>query len=111
MPGNGLVLQAARGDRAVGSANVDSGPITIGSWSGATLPLDDEKLLPVQVVLDPVSEGRWRLTSLTEDGCRVNGRVVQRTFARPGRIASRWVRTKVAFAGDADESRRRARPP
>jgi hypothetical protein len=57
MAGEGLVLRAARGESPVGSCEADGGPVSIGRWSGATLQLDDEAILPVQVVLDPEDDG------------------------------------------------------
>lgn len=74
----GLVLRAARGPQPIGSWSVDDGPVSIGSWPGATLPLDDERVLPVHAVLDPEGNGRWRLIVLAPGGCTVNGRQVQR---------------------------------
>jgi hypothetical protein len=78
MSAEGLVLRAARGDQAVRSREIDDGPISIGSWAGATLPLDDASLAPVQAILDPDGRGRWRLICLTDEGCQVNGRPVRR---------------------------------
>jgi hypothetical protein len=84
MAGQGLVLQAVRGDRPVGSYEVTEGPVSIGSWSGATLSLDDAQLHPVHVVLDPEPEGRWRLIALSPEGCLVNGRQTRRAWVTRG---------------------------
>ncbi len=78
MAGEGLVLQAARGDQPAGSCTVGDEPVSVGSWRGATLPLDDADILPVHVVLDPDGEDRWRLVALHRDGCIVNGHRVRR---------------------------------
>lgn len=74
----GLVLRAARGPQPIGSWAIDDGPVSIGSWPGATLPLDDERVLPVHAVLDPEGNGRWRLIALAPEGCTVNGSTVRR---------------------------------
>lgn len=98
MSGEGLVLRAARGDQAVRSCSIDDGPVSIGSWSGATLPLDDADMAPVQAVLDPDGHGRWRLISLSADGCKVNGRLVRRGWV----TASDRIEVggfEIAFAG------------
>jgi hypothetical protein len=88
MAGEGLVLRAARGESPVGSCEADGGPVSIGRWSGATLQLDDEAILPVQVVLDPEDDGRWRLVALAPEGCLVNGQLKRRAWVRRGdRIA------------------------
>jgi hypothetical protein len=87
MPSEGLVLRAARGDQPVASCAIDGEPISIGSWAGATLPLEDD-LLPVHVVLDPDGPGQWRLVSLSAGSCRVNGKAVRRaTVTVADRIA------------------------
>jgi hypothetical protein len=84
MSGEGLVLQAARGDLPVRSCEAGSGPISIGSWAGATLRLPDAELQPVEVVLDPDGPGRWRLISLNPEGCSVNGNRVRRAQVTTG---------------------------
>jgi len=84
MDGNGLVLRVVRGTGTPDSRDVRGGPVTIGSWPGATLALEGESLQPVHVVLDPERGGRWRLLALAPEGCRVNGRLVRRALVAPG---------------------------
>jgi len=80
MRADGIVLRAARDEEPVGACAIDDGPVSIGSWAGATLPLDDARLPPVAVVLDPEGPGRWRLVAVAAEGCRVNGDVVRRAL-------------------------------
>lgn len=79
-----LMLRAAIGERAVGSCSVGDAPITIGSWDGATLRIDDPALLPVHVVIDRDGPGTWRLVAIAPDGCTVNGVAVRRTRLHVG---------------------------
>lgn len=59
------------------------GPVTIGRWEGATIPLEEVER-PVEVVLDPEGPGRWRFLSLAPGGCELNGRRVRRGFVGAG---------------------------
>lgn len=84
MGGEGLVLEAARGDGATRRCVVDGRPMSIGRWEGASLRLDDAGVLPVHAVLDPEGEGRFRLISLAPEGCLVNGAAQQRAIVSFG---------------------------
>lgn len=79
-----LVIRADRGAENIATCTLGNEPVTIGSWTGATLRLDTDEVLPVEVVLDPDGDGRLRLLALGADGCEVNGRRCRRAWVRRG---------------------------
>lgn len=79
-----LMIRAVRGSQDVAACALGEEPVTIGSWAGASLRLEGDELLPVEVVLDPDGPGRLRLLALGADGCEVNGRRARRAWVKPG---------------------------
>lgn len=79
-----LMIKAVRGSQDVAACALGEEPVTIGSWSGASLCLEGDELLPVEVVLDQDGPGRLRLLALGAHGCEVNGRRTRRAWVKPG---------------------------
>lgn len=80
----GIVLRAAGAAAQDRSWTGHDGPVSIGSWEGASLCLPDERILPVHAVLDPHGDGRWLLLVLDSEGCKLNGRQVRRAIVQDG---------------------------
>lgn len=83
-----LVIRADRGAENVATCTLGEEPVTIGRWADATLRLDADDVLPVEVVLDPDGDGRLRLVALGANGCEVNGRRTRRAWVRRGDTVS-----------------------
>jgi TonB family protein len=69
-------------------ASPTQGPLCIGAWTGATVHIDEEGVLPVEVVLVPAASGRWELLSLRPGGHEVNGRRAVRREVATGDVVS-----------------------
>ncbi len=110
----GLVVRVERDHQPAGSCAAAEWPVSIGSFSGATLPLGDGALLPVHVVLDPIGNGRYRLIALAKEGVEVNGKPVVRALVGAGdrvRVGSYEIVLDAAGGSIADAPGAPARPP
>lgn len=79
-----LVLEALAGAERVAQCTLGNEPVTVGAWAGATLRVQSETTLPVELVLDPDGTGRARLLALGATGCLVNGERRRRATVHPG---------------------------